>query len=149
MPTLQITIPGAPIAKKRPRFYRRGNHVGTYNSQETEEGRFMQMLAMSLPSGWQPLDCPVSMLVSFCMPIPATTSRKKREEMLLGEIKHVKRPDIDNLQKFLKDCCNGLVWRDDSQVFHVEAEKSYSLAPVTRICLRWVSSSERLGKMGE
>lgn len=137
MPSLQITILGAPIAKKRPRFFRRGNHVGTYNSQETEEGRFMQMLAMGLPAGWQPLDCPVSVLVSFRMPIPASASRKRCEAMVSGETRHTKRPDVDNLQKFLKDCCNGLIWRDDSQVFRVEAEKSYSLAPETRICFQW------------
>jgi Holliday junction resolvase RusA-like endonuclease len=36
MNELLITIPGKPIAKKRPRFARRGKFVTTYNDQQTE-----------------------------------------------------------------------------------------------------------------
>lgn len=34
-------IPGNPIAKKRPRFARRGKFVQVYNEHETEEGLFL------------------------------------------------------------------------------------------------------------
>lgn len=131
MPT--ITIPGAPIAKKRPRFARRGNFVTTYNAQETEESRVLWEIKQQY-SG-EPSQCPVSLDVKFLMPIPASTSRKKAVQMLSGEIRHTKKPDLDNCLKFIKDVCNGTVWKDDSQIVYVQAEKYYSDAPQT--ILKW------------
>ncbi len=126
-----FTIPGAPISKARPRFYRRGKFVGTYNSQETEEGKAM----LFLREQWrrEPTIQPIILEATFFMPIPKGTSKKKTIQMIEGEIKHIKRPDCDNLLKFLKDCCNGIVWNDDSQVYKVIAEKRYSENPRTCI----------------
>jgi hypothetical protein len=49
MPQITMTIPGIPIAKKRPRFMRRGKFVQTYNCQESEEGRFMWQMKSRYP----------------------------------------------------------------------------------------------------
>jgi Holliday junction resolvase RusA-like endonuclease len=46
---------------------------------------------------------------------------------------HVKKPDIDNLDKFLMDCCNGVVWVDDKQVAVKESKKVYSVSPCTEL----------------
>ncbi len=35
------------------------------------------------------------------------------------------RPDIDNYNKFLSDCLNGIVWVDDAQVVELNAKKLY------------------------
>lgn len=137
MPELEIEIAGKPIAKKRPKFFRRGGFVGTYNCQETEEGRFMNQLAAARPDGFEVVTGPISLTVNFGMPIPESTSRKKRLEMADGRIRHTKKPDIDNLLKFVKDCANGVLWRDDSQVVGVWATKSYSKMPKTHIVMSW------------
>ena len=137
MNELSITIPGKPIAKARPKFYRRGGFVGAYNAQETEEGRFMQFLHMAKPEGWRVLQGPVRIEVQFLMPIPTSTSKKKKLGMVLGTIRHVKKPDCDNLLKFVKDCANGVLWRDDSQIFSLYATKFYSNNPATIILIRW------------
>jgi Holliday junction resolvase RusA-like endonuclease len=134
MNELSITIPGTPLAKKRPRFARRGKFVTTYNSQETEEGKFI-MVMMSQLHGHQPIPSgtPIHVEVFFGMPFPASMSQKKR----IGA-EHTKKPDVDNMLKFLKDCCNGVVWHDDSQVVSVLASKAYSDKPSTQFILRWV-----------
>lgn len=137
MPELSITIPGKPIAKKRPKFFRRGGFVGTYNCQETEEGRFMQQLSMQVPKNWKPIEGPVLLSVYFLMPIPESFSKKKRVAMVCGKIKHIKKPDIDNLIKFVKDCSNGILWRDDSQVVGIDSMKKYALNPETSIAILW------------
>jgi Holliday junction resolvase RusA-like endonuclease len=137
MPELTITIPGKPIAKKRPKFFRRGGFVGAYNCQETEEGRAMQQIASQLPAGWTPIDGPVSMRLYFDMPIPSSASKKVKAEMLDGKLRHTKRPDVDNCLKFVKDCFNQIVWRDDCQVYHVSASKFYSTLPKTNIVISW------------
>jgi Holliday junction resolvase RusA-like endonuclease len=134
MPTINMTIPGVMPAKKRPRFARRGKFVTTYNCQESEEGkvRWGMSAAMNgrdaIPSG-----IPVTLRVTFFMPIPASTSKRKRESLIW----HVKTPDLDNLLKFLKDCGNGILWHDDSQVCEIYAGKIYADNPRTVIVLEW------------
>ena len=137
MPELSITIPGKPIAKARPRFARRGKFVTTYSSQETEEGKLMWHLAQAKPAGWSPIIGPVRLEALFMMPIPSSASNKKRLDMALGNIRHVKKPDTDNLVKMVKDCANGMLWRDDSQVYSIYATKFYAENPQTVITIRW------------
>lgn len=128
---IDIIIPGKPIAKKRPRFARRGKHVVTYNDQETEEGKFFLLAREQFNQN--PITGAVDLWVRFFMPIPKSTSKKNRESMNLGLIRHTKKPDLDNLVKFVKDCLNGLVWKDDSQVCRLEAVKMYGENPRTEI----------------
>ena len=133
MNELTITIPGAPIAKKRPRFARRGKFVTTYNDQQTEEGKFICIMQAQLKNHQPiPVGVPIHLEVFFGMPYPASMSQKKR-----NGAEHTKKPDIDNLLKFLKDCGNGILWHDDSQVVSVEAQKAYSDIPGTNLILRW------------
>lgn len=135
MDKITLIIPGNPIAKARPRFVRRGPYVGTYNPQETEEGRFLREVKNQLPPGFSiiPQGTPVELNCMFYFSIPASASKKKREAMICDEIKHTKKPDLDNCIKFVKDCLNGVVWHDDSQVVMVIARKEYNSEPVTEI----------------
>ncbi|MFA7581869.1 MAG: RusA family crossover junction endodeoxyribonuclease [Candidatus Paceibacterota bacterium] len=129
---LTITIPGKPIAKKRPRFFRKGQYVGTYNDQRTEEGRWLfyaqEQIQEMIPQG-----TPVELRCVFHMPVPKGTSKKKRESLLY----HTKKPDLDNLVKFVKDCLNGVLWHDDGQVSELHAGKLYRDEPQTVLTVRW------------
>ena len=135
---IELTIYGKPIAKKRPRFVRRGKFVGTYNDQETEEGRFI-LDAKSQLNGRDLIEGPIKLVTTFFMPIPKSTSKKKKAQMMRGEIKHVKKPDVDNMLKFVCDCLNGIVWKDDSQVYIKHAAKIYSDNPMTKITVYEIS----------
>jgi Holliday junction resolvase RusA-like endonuclease len=133
MNVLSINIPGAPIAKKRPRFARRGKFVTTYNPQETEEGKFICLMQSQI-NGHKPIPAgtPIYLQAQFHMPFPASMSAKKRATAI-----HTKKPDVDNMLKFLKDCANGVLWHDDSQVVWVLAQKLYSNSPCTVVELAW------------
>lgn len=136
MNELSITISGNPIAKKRPRFARRGRYVTTYNEQQTEEGKFIQIM-MSQLKGHQPIPAgmAISMQCAFNMPVPASMPKKHH-----GIMRHTKKPDLDNLIKFVKDCANGILWADDSQVIKVAAVKRYAYGaaiPSTEILIQW------------
>jgi len=131
---IQISIPGKPIAKKRPKFYRRGGFVGAYNAQETEEGKF-QLLANSQIKLAEPLTGPIGLDCIFYMPIPSGTSKVKIDRMTKFDVPHVKKPDLDNMLKFVKDCLNGIAWKDDSQVARIEACKVYGSNPRTDITI--------------
>ena len=65
------------------------------------------------------------------MPIPASTSRPRRSQMINGMLSHIKKPDIDNLNKFLCDCLKGIVFVDDAQVVELNCRKIYSQTPRT------------------
>lgn len=135
-----FTVPGVPIAKKRPRFVRRGKFVGTYNSQETEEGRFILSImdqirrkgygeALPLPPGTA-----IYLSCMFTMPIPKSAPKKAIQRVRDGAYwNHTKKPDLDNLVKFVKDCLNGQAWKDDSQVCGMAVYKSYDEEPSTTI----------------
>lgn len=129
-----LLIPGPPIAKKRPRFARHGKFVVTYNSQETEEGRFL----FEVKQQWKqaPIEGPIELKTTFFMPIPKSASKKHCLAMMAREIQHTKKPDLDNCIKFVEDCLNQTVWVDDSQVIKIEAEKYYSDNPRTVIFVR-------------
>jgi len=136
---ITLIIPGKPIAKKRPRFVTRDRrglplpNVKTINIQETEEGKFL----FHVYKQWKkpPIENPIVLILKFLMEIPHSQSKKKINQMISGEIKHTKKPDLDNLIKFTKDCLNGVVWKDDAQVFSLVAEKKYSDRPHTIISI--------------
>ena len=130
---MKITIPGKPIAKKRPRFVRRGKFVGTYNEQETEEGKWV-LLARSQVD--RMLEGPVIAFFRFLMPMPKSMSKKHCTLAEAGKYYHTKKPDLDNLVKFAKDCLNEVAWRDDSHVVKITASKMYAREPRTEIELR-------------
>ena len=134
-----IEIPGTPIAKARPRFVRRGKFVETYNPQETEEGRFL----FEVQKQWRskPLEEAITVECFFFMPIPKGTSKKKMVLILEGILKHIKRPDTSNLIKFVEDCLNGFVWKDDSQIFRIAGEKIYGENPRTEINIKEVDNA--------
>ena len=134
---MEIVIPGKPIAKKRPRFVRRGNFVGAYNAQETEEGRWILEAKSQVPHKFE--EGPILLTCVFTMPIPK--GMKKRDVTLAeaGQMYHTKKPDLDNLVKFVKDCLNGLAWHDDSQVVKLTATKNYGRNPRTVI---WIHGQD-------
>ena len=129
-----IIIPGKPIAKKRPRFARRGKFVVTYSDQETEEGKVL----FHIQQQWKeaPITGPITLKLFFAMPVPDSTSNKKKVAMIQDEIHHVKKPDLDNLIKFVKDCGNEIIWKDDSQIIELSAKKFYGENPSTVILLK-------------
>ncbi len=128
---MKIIIPGKPIAKKRPRFARRGKFVTTYSDQETEEGKVLWEIRQQRPK--KLIEAPVSINLWFGMPIPKSTSKKRSQAMLSQNIQHTKKPDIDNLIKFYLDVMNGEVFKDDSQIYQVMGTKFYSDNPKTEI----------------
>ena len=137
---IEIKIPGVPIAKKRPRFARRGKFVTTYNCQETEEGRWLLSAreAFRKHGLMEPVSAPMALVITFFMPIPASVSKKQRALMELNQA-HTKKPDLDNCVKFTLDCLNGELFKDDSLVYDICASKRYSATPGTFITARWVA----------
>lgn len=66
----------------------------------------------------------------FKTPPKSISSVKKKQAALQNEtLRPTTKPDVDNYAKGVKDACNGILWRDDSQVVELFVRKFYSLNP--------------------
>jgi len=74
-------------------------------------------------------DLPVELVCKFYFDYP----KKERNIDWSTTRFYAKRPDLDNLVKFIKDCFNSFVWHDDAQVVRISALKFYGLVPRTEI----------------
>ena len=130
-----IEIYGKPIAKNRPRFYRRGDHVGTYSDQKVEENKYKMLLKTEIRQyKCFPKETPVFVFIDFMMPVPKAWPKFKIKQLEKGHVFwHIKKPDLDNLVKWVKDCGNKILWTDDSIVCGLNARKQYSLHHGTKI----------------
>lgn len=48
----------------------------------------------------------------------------------------MKKPDADNLEKFLNDSLKGLIWKDDAQISWLLRSKTYVDDPVGSVYLK-------------
>lgn len=127
--TQTFTILGDPRPQGRPRFYRRGNFVGAYDPKESRE--YKQTLAAQLAAQSPEFieqGKAVSIYVEFIFARPKSLPKRVED--------HVKKPDLDNLIKALKDAAKGILWHDDSQVVQLSARKVYGATPMTVIEVR-------------
>ena len=133
MREIEFEILGKPIHKKRARFDHRPGKKA-YNPQKSEEGRWvLEALTQITPEIHKhlPLTGPIFLKLRFLMPTTKEFSRAKAAGLPTFAFAHVNSPDLDNLIKFVKDCCNVWLWKDDSQVYHVDAFKIYGVQPMT------------------
>lgn len=130
--TIRLEISGIPDGKGRPRFTRRG-HAYTPEKTREYEGRVAAAFYNSREKAFQK-GTPIVVDVIAKMPIPKSTSKKKRLEMLARE-KMLKKPYIDNIVKAVLDGLSGLAFPDDNQVWKIYAYKIYAEEPSTTVLI--------------
>ena len=140
---ISFVVPGEPVAKGRAKFARRGNFVTAYTPEKTAryEDRVMMcareaMGFTAFQDGDPPIQGPLELRVTAIRSIPSSLSGKKQRAAELGEIMPTTKPDLDNVVKAIKDACNKIVWRDDSQVVDLIAKKRYGRIPRVEIEVR-------------
>lgn len=75
------------------------------------------------------------------MPIPDSMPKFHKQLACREELRHVLRPDVDNMIKFYLDALKGVLYKDDSQISIHGSIKIYSNNPRTII---QVAESERI-----
>lgn len=86
--------------------------------------------------GWKRFSCPVSLYVRVIRSIPATFTKKDRQEALEGKRWPFKRPDVGNYVKLIEDAMNGEVYDDDSQICVSWGWKVYGAEPKTIVTVQ-------------
>ena len=123
--SLTITIPGTPQGKGRPRFS--GKSRTTYTPAKTAayEAVVGRMATLGM-RGRDQFHGPLHITMRAHMPIPASWSKAKRNQALLGELKPTSKPDLDNILKALADGLQGIVYDDDSAIVSATVSKVYA-----------------------
>jgi len=126
----QMTIPGQPVAKGRPRVCK----WGTYTPEKTVNYETL-VKELYIFNKLPKLSGQLRMEIKAYFGIPKSASALKRIMMSTGQIRPVKRPDLDNLIKIIADALNTIAYDDDSQIITVTADKYYSAAPRVEITI--------------
>jgi Holliday junction resolvase RusA-like endonuclease len=117
----KFSVPGNPQAQGRPRFFRRGNIVGTYDPQDSKDYK-SRVAFFATESGLKQLEGPVSVSIDVYLKRPKNRCHKK---FATGHIPCFSRPDCDNFAKGIFDALNGIAWKDDGQVQELQVRKWY------------------------
>lgn len=134
MNSVGFTYAGAPVAKGRPRFTMAGRFPRSYTPKKTAEyEERIRYRAKRAMDGRAPLEGPLSCSLVFLMPIPTSFTKAQRRASRNGLLLHAKKPDLDNLIKAVLDACNGIVWKDDSQIVNLHVWKRYADEPGVEI----------------
>lgn len=142
---ISFTISGEPVAQGRPRFSNRGGFVRTYDPAKSRNAkdhiRFAASEAMVQVDG-KPLEGAIHFKAQFGIEMPKSMARKRTPRPRQWRIK---KPDLDNLLKTVKDACSKVVYLDDSQIVRITSEKiqcAQGEAPFTRVSFEEISQIE-------
>jgi len=141
--SLSFIVYGSPVPQGRPRFFRRGNHVGTYDPDKSRTWKqdVKASVLDQLKKQVAILDGPLSVILDFYLPRPKSLPKKVQY--------HIKKPDADNLAKAIKDALRGIIYRDDSQIVILTVLKKYGDPPRVVIGIEQlgdISSTQATGK---
>ena len=130
---IEITIPGQPRGKGRPRFRRLGNFVGTYTDAKTKAYEdLIAQEALVAMEGQSPLEGPLSAYVRAVFTVPKSWPKKKKE----SAEHHTVKPDLDNVVKGALDATESIVYSGGDQVIcKLIASKTYGPEPMLQIML--------------
>lgn len=136
---VEFTIAGEPVAQGRPRFSNRGGFVRAYDPAKSREAKnHVKYCAKEIMVDVEPLTGPLHMRAEFGIMMPKSMERKRTPR---SREWRVKKPDLDNLLKLVKDACSGIVYLDDNTIVQVTARKiqcAQGEAPFTRVCFEEV-----------
>ncbi len=128
--TVSFFVPGEPVAQGRPRMTTINGHPRMHDAPKSAEFKaLVSMIANREMKGSSPMETAVALNITVNKPVPQSWSKKKQRMALSGEVKPTTKPDIDNYLKSVLDGCNGIIFKDDSQVTYVTASKVYSTTP--------------------
>ena len=138
---IEFFVPGPPVGKGRPRAARRGAGVVMFTPEKTADYEaLVSATAGNAMRAHQLLDGPLEAVLEMRFPVPASWSKARRARALAGIEWHTSKPDADNVAKAILDACNGVVFRDDSQIVMLTATKEFSETPGVRVVIREVQN---------
>ena len=126
----ELLLEGEPIPLQRHRTTVKNGKQQQFDPQAKRKVVIRNILFHRLKD---PTPCKkeVSIILKFYFYRPPSMRGKTNED--LEKISHIRKPDLDNCIKFILDCGNGILWKDDSLISEIYAFKAWSNHPRTEI----------------
>ncbi len=129
MKMIQFTVYGTPVAQGRPRFSSQGGFARAYDPKKSKDFKKYVKLVAAEHRPKKLFEGPLQLFIRVYKPTLKNFSKKKLAAAESGELRPVTKPDVDNYVKGIKDACNQILWKDDSQVVELLASKWFSEKP--------------------
>ncbi len=122
---LHFIVPGNPQGKATARSS--PYSIRPYTPDKTRD--YMNLIKMfaqrAVTRDWNLTDVFVVQINAY-FEIPKSWPKWRQQAAAEGLIPHTSKPDGDNITKAVCDALNGVVWTDDSRVYHKEIVKLYT-----------------------
>lgn len=142
---LKFTVPGEPCAQGRPRFTTKSGYAKAYDPAKSRNYKaFVRYIATDAAKmqGWYYTDKPLHIDVQAIMAIPKSKPKKWQFAALRGDIRPIKKPDVDNLFKSLTDALSGCIYADDKQIVSSRVSKWYGTEPRVEVTIKILEGNE-------
>ena len=126
-----ITLDGEPISQTRMKFSSRGGFGRIYDPREKQKTAIKAIIRQKF-AGFDSFIHPRISFI-FHLPVLKSLSKKEKERLSSGMIKHEKKPDVDNFLKLYLDCLDGIAFDGDQKVSLGPCLKLYHPEPKTII----------------
>lgn len=138
MKTVKFTVLGEPKGKGRPRVVNRNGFSKAYTPKETAMYENLVRVEYEIQTDRYRFSdgALLEMRIDLYYSIPKSTSKKRKEMMLSGEIRPIKKPDIDNCTKVIADSLNNVAYKDDTQIVECKVYKWYSDEPRVEVTIK-------------
>lgn len=144
---ISFVIPGTPVPQARARhrvvkLRNGGTFVGQYDPAESRIWKAtVAEFAAAARNGGQPCEGPIVLEVVFVFNPTASWSKKKLAILEAGvEVPKITRPDLKNLIAGVEDGANGILWRDDGQIWNYgNSRKVFGLRAEVRVTVHEVN----------
>lgn len=150
MKEVKFTVPGKPMGKQRARTFWNAKlgRMQSITPKETASYEGDIKIFYQNGCGGAVFDRGVPLAIeiaAFFEPVKSE-SKKRTNLMLAGKIRHIKKPDVDNIAKVVMDALNGLAWHDDSQIVSLSAYKAYAENAELVVTIRSLEKGEDHGE---
>lgn len=133
---IKLVVLGEPKPQPRPRFFKAGEHIRSYDPAKKDKQTFAGILQAQAPK--EPISGPISLEMTFYMARPKGHYGTGKNAGILKKNApewHTSRGDLDNLIKMGTDSMNKIFYRDDAQIAELFCKKIYSENPRTEIII--------------
>jgi len=164
MRTVELTIPGKPVAKARAKF--RAVHTGVYEfnkhrgrkqekvhvvphtpAESAKYENLVRMAYVEVCRDLPPTDEFVVIDVVAYFQAPKSLRAADRVFAEDGVLPHGKKPDGDNILKAIKDGLRTVAYQDDRQVFDAHVLKAISNRPRCEVKITFLNQEEAVCRL--
>jgi len=123
---VKFTVPGEPVGKQRPRVNTFTRKAYTPEKTASYESWVRMCYLQDYRDTKFPDDAQLYICINAFFGVPKSVTKRKKEDMLTGNVRPTKKPDYDNIGKSICDALNNIAYKDDSAIVSAYIMKRYT-----------------------